>query len=88
MAVLTEQGRARVAAQWGRDNETPVAFTKPDLAAAVAAVDDWVEANTPSFNQALPLPFRTSATAAQKAEIFAYVLWRRVGRLQAAEDSS
>lgn len=88
MTVLGEQARARVAAQWQRENTTPVAFTKPDLAAAIAATDDWIEANTASFNQALPQPFRSSATTAQKSEIFAYVLWRRIGRLRAAEDDA
>lgn len=76
----------RVAAQWMRENTSATAFTKPDLLAAVAAIDGWVEANLTGFNAALPQPFRGSATTAQKAELLAYVLWRRIGRLRASED--
>lgn len=86
MAVLSAQARQRVAAQWMRENTTATDFTKADLAGAVGAIDDWVEANLTSFNQALPAGFRSTATAAQKAEVFAYVLWRRIGRLRAQED--
>ncbi|MEV8636871.1 hypothetical protein AB0395_35035 [Streptosporangium sp. NPDC051023] len=86
MAVLGTAARRIVAAQWMRDNLTTTTFTKDDLTLAVAATDDWIELNMASFNLALPVGFRSSATAAQKAEIFAYVLWRRVGRLRAQED--
>lgn len=87
MATLTEQARQRVAAQWMRENDTPVAFTKADLLAAVAATDEWIETNTPSFVAALPQPFRGASTGPQKAAIFAYVLWRRIGRLLTQEDN-
>lgn len=84
---LDATGRARVAAQWMRDNTSPCSgFTKADLAAAVAAIDDWIDANQTSFNAALPQPFRTAATLAQKSDVFAYVLWRRQARLRAEED--
>jgi hypothetical protein len=86
MPVLGVQARQRVANQWMRENITTTSFTKADLLAAVAATDDWIEANLASFNQALPQPFRAAATTEQKAEIFAYVLWRRIGRLRAQED--
>ncbi|MEV0616193.1 hypothetical protein AB0I81_22960 [Nonomuraea sp. NPDC050404] len=86
MALLDATGRARVAAQWMRENVISCAFTKPDLVAAVAAADQWVEDNAVSYNQALPQPFRSSATAEQKIAILAYVLWRRIGRLRARED--
>jgi hypothetical protein len=86
MAVLSAEARRRIAATWMRENVTETAFDKPSLLAAVAATDDWIEAATPSFNAALPQPFRAMATAEQKAEIFAYVLWRRINRLRAQED--
>ncbi|MEV0584092.1 hypothetical protein [Nonomuraea sp. NPDC050310] len=70
-----------------RENKINVAgFSKNDLADAVAAVDDWIDANQASFNQSLPTPFRTGATTVQKAALFGYVLWRRIGRLWAEED--
>ncbi len=86
MAVLGAQARQRVAAQWMRENVTPTGFTKAELLAAVAATDDWIEANMTAFNSALPVAFRSAATSAQKSEIFAYVLWRRINRLHAEED--
>ncbi len=86
MAVLDAQARARTVAQWMRENTTATAFSKPDLVAALAATDDWIEANATAFNQALPVAFRTNATLIQKNMLFAYVLWRRIGRLRADED--
>lgn len=89
MAVLPNIDRTRIAIQWMRDVSTSqesCAFTKDDLQAAVAAADDWVEANSTAFNQALPQPFRSAATVPQKIAVLAYVLWRRIGRLRAAED--
>ncbi len=84
--ALDATGRARTAAQWMRENTTSTAFTKADLAAGIGAIDDWIDANQASFNAALPQPFRSSATQAQKAELFGYVLWRRIGKLRASED--
>lgn len=79
--------RARTLAQWMRENTLPVSgLTKPDLTAALAAIDDWIDANQASFNTALPQPFRGTATADLKALLFCYVLLRRVGRLHADED--
>jgi hypothetical protein len=86
MTLLDSTHRARTLAQWMRENTTATAFSKADLAAALAATDDWIEANTTSFNQALPAAFRTNATLTQKNMLFAYVLWRRIGRLRADED--
>jgi hypothetical protein len=70
-----------------RDDNGDAAFTKPQLTAAIAAADQWVEDNTVSFNQALPVGFRTAATASQKIAVLAYVLWRRAGRLRTPEDN-
>lgn len=64
----------------------PHAFTKPQLAAAVTAADQWVEDNAASFNAALPVAFRTSASVAQKVALLGFVLWRRIGRLRVSED--
>lgn len=86
MAVLSLQERLRVVAGFMREGEGPFAFTKPQLAAAVAAADDWVEANSTSYNQALPVGFRTSATTAQKIAVLCYALMRRAGRLRVSED--
>lgn len=56
-------------------------FTKADLAAAMAAADDWATANATAYNQALPQPFRGAATAQQKAHLLAFVAKARTGAL-------
>lgn len=86
MALLDSTSRARTTAQWMRENTTTAGFTKADLRAAVDATDEWIEDNTASFVAALPAGFRTNSTAAQKAWVFAFVLWRRIGRLRSEED--
>jgi hypothetical protein len=69
-----------------RDNTGVCAFTKADLAAAVNATDDWIEANQAAFNTALPTAFKNNATLAQKTLLFCYVAMRRAGSLHARED--
>lgn len=87
MTLLDTTNRARVTAQWQRDNNLdPCSFTKAQLAAAVAATDQWIEDNTASYVAALPAAFRTNSTAAQKQALFSYVLMRRIGKLSAEED--
>jgi len=60
---------------------TACAFTKADLSAAVSAVDSWATANAASYNSALPEPFKSTATAGQKAALLAYVALARYGKL-------
>lgn len=57
----------------------PMTLTRPDLQAAISAADTWATNNSASFNQALPEPFKSTATAAQKAALLAYVCLRRAG---------
>lgn len=85
--ALDATGRARTLAQWMRDLKLPLTgITKPDIAAAVAATDDWIDANQASFNSALPQPFRSSANLELKTLLFCYVAMRRANRLRAEED--
>lgn len=80
MAALTAAELARVARWYQRDPAMgAAAFTKPDLIAAVAALDTFMDTNASSINSALPLPFRTSATTAQKALLLALIVMRRYG---------
>lgn len=65
----------------------PNTLEKPDLVAAINAIDDWTDAATASFVAALPQPFKSASTADQKTVIFVYVLLRRAGLLKVAEDS-
>ena len=78
MAVLTNDDRASIWAKYMSDissRREGVGVSKPDLRAAINAVDQWVEDNKGSFNTAIPLPARTALTAAQKAELLMYVVW-------------
>lgn len=81
MAAMSTADRTGVGAIFQSDasavREAFGAFTKADLQAAVAAVDAWCEANTASFNSAIPLPARTALTAAQKSRLLMYVIRRR-----------
>lgn len=86
MVLLDATARARVTAQWMRDNLESCGFTKAQLAAAVGTTDQWIEDNTASFVASLPAQFRNNSTAAQKSALFAFVLMRRTGRLRAEED--
>ena len=80
--ALTLAIRQALRAEYGSTlSERRDAFnlTKPQLDAAIAAIDDWIDANAASFNTALPLPARTALTAGQKAELFFIVTRRRFG---------
>ena len=88
MAVLDATNRERVKRFFLRQGDVlgTCAFTKPDLVAAIAAIDDWIEANSSSFNSALPQPFRSAATQDQKIRLFCWVATRRAGILHVEED--
>lgn len=80
MAVLTAPLRATIASQIAQALSTvrePCGLTKPQLLAAVDAADAWADANAAAYNAALPLPARTTLTAAQKARLLTYVITKR-----------
>jgi hypothetical protein len=77
VAVLGESDRAACWKDWMARNLEACGFTKTQLRAAVDAADDWANSNAASYNSALPLPFRTAATAAQKALLLVFVIARR-----------
>lgn len=60
--------------------------TKPELRAAIDATDQWIDDKQVEFNAALPQPFRSNATLAQKTFLFCYVAMRRASLLRAEED--
>jgi hypothetical protein len=80
MAVLNDADRVSLRTAWAEANRETVGITKPELRAAIDAADDWANSNAASYNSALPLPARTTLTAAQKARILAYVVTRRFER--------
>lgn len=82
MTVLTNQRRQQLRADWGRAvsfRREAFPLTKAQLDAAIAAADDWVEANAVSFNNALPAAAKTNLNAAQKAELLNMVALARFG---------
>lgn len=81
MAALDAANRKQILAQIVRNLPWP-GLTKPNVQAAIDAVDDWAEANAAAYNTALPNPFKTTASASQKALILAYVCMRRAGILK------
>ena len=59
------------------DNAVPATFTKDEIVAAATAIDGWIDANQASFNQALPEPFKSGASASLKAALFMAIVERR-----------
>lgn len=86
MALLPDLDRNRIWRWFMRRNSEGCAFTKDQLRAAVDATDSWIDSNAPSFNQALPVAFRTGASLAQKTLLFCFVAMRRAGLLKVEED--
>lgn len=50
-----------------------------DIKAAADAADQWADDNATAYNNALPLPFRTTATLVQKTILLAIVILKRAG---------
>lgn len=76
MAVLNDTDRFKVLGQIVRDYPWP-GLNKPDVQAAINAIDDWIETNQSAINNAFPQPFKGTATLQQKALVLAYVTMRR-----------
>lgn len=84
MATMTSQQRADCAAESMRDTRWSGVpnVLKADWRATVDAIDQWVsDAATgipaTSYNSALPVTFRTNASAAQKALALVFVVSKR-----------
>lgn len=76
MAVLGDTERFEVWAQIMRELPMP-GVTKPELRAAVNALDTWLNDNAAAANAALPQPARGALTVEQKAALLSYVIARR-----------
>ncbi len=64
VCVLQEFNRGKV--DWN-------GLTKPDVLAAIAAIDDWFDANEVSLNAAIPQPTRGALTIADKSRLVTHV---------------
>lgn len=62
---------------WSNQHIVVDGLLKADIQAAINAADDWANTNAASFNTALPVAFRTNATATQKALLLACVVLAR-----------
>lgn len=76
MAVLGDSERFEVWAQVMRELPMP-GVTKPELRAAINALDTWLNDNAAAANAALPQPARGALTVEQKAALLSYVIARR-----------
>lgn len=78
MAVLADQDRVDLWADFMRDNTAPWGvLTKADVRAAVDALDDFFSTNAATINAALPQPARGALTVTQKARLLMFVVARR-----------
>lgn len=80
MAVLSDNARTETWADAMRqlsDAREPVGITKPDLRAAINALDDFLNTNASAINSAIPQPARGTLTTAQKARLLMLVIQRR-----------
>jgi len=79
MATLSQADLDSISAEIQRDRNlgTLSNIVKSDLLSAVAAADAWVNANSVSYNNALPLTARTNMTTTQKTLLLFYVVSKR-----------
>lgn len=80
MAVLSDADRQRVATalmRWWSNERESQPWLKQVVRDSVNAADSWQDSNAASYNTALPVTFRTAATAGQKALLFLAVALMR-----------
>ena len=87
----TAEERRRVWAHVMRDYSSARAVPKdgvkkPDLRAAIDAIDDEIDGVLLTLNQALPEPYKSAATRKQKISLLIYILQRDIGELETQED--
>lgn len=79
MAIMSTNDRAECWADFMRSPDVGEALglTKPDLLAAVNALDQFMSDNATALNAALPQPARGALTTPQKARLLTWVIrWR------------
>lgn len=78
--TLTSEQKQKLRAEFGRDLSSrweQIPLTKPEIAAAIDAINDWVDRNMASFNNGLPEPAKTELTGRQKLQLFLAVIKAR-----------
>ena len=77
---MNAASRTEVWAELMRDfstNGESIGVTKPELKAAVDALDDFLDGNAGTINAAIPQPARGTLTVQQKALMLSYVVLKR-----------
>lgn len=74
--------RGKTAAQFYRDVRESFGCSKPNVLAAVDALDDYLTTNATAINTAIPQPARGAMTVQQKLVLIAYVALMRAGKLK------
>lgn len=80
--ALNANQKQQILAKWASDisaRREAFDLRKPDLVAAITAIDNWLETNATAFNSAIPQPARATLTTSQKAELLALVAIKRYG---------
>ncbi len=80
MAVLSDGDRVIVWAKYMEDTSSDritIGMSKPELRAAVNGVDDWVNDNAVSFNNAFPEPSKSALTNKEKVALLTRVVYKR-----------
>lgn len=80
MAALSAAERQAILKAYAEDVSSRrelLPVSKPDMIAAVNAIDQWAEDMASNFNSAIPQPARGALTAKQKAQILLFVVRRR-----------
>ncbi len=79
MALTPAQIQQTIRSMVEATDPAPFSFSRSDITAAITAADAWATSNAASYNTALPDPFKSQATNAQKAFLLAYICLRRAG---------
>jgi hypothetical protein len=77
VAVLSDQDRADVTAEFMAQASGPFTILKTDIRAAVDALDAWYNTNAASANQAIPQPARAQLTLTDKAHMSQLIVAKR-----------
>lgn len=77
MAVLSDQDRFDAWADWMRENREQIPISKVDLRAVFNAVDDELNNQASTFNNAIPQPARSLLSTTMKASILSAAIAKR-----------
>lgn len=80
MAVLTNQQRAEVTAEFMQQARGPHTILKPDVRAAVDGLDGFYDANAVAANQSIPQPARGAMSLEDKALLSNLIVNKRYVR--------